>query len=187
MIYVFIFEPGYFKIGTCNNVYDRMLRGFWMNVHLPLLCGRLDNCWIYKLFRGDLDDEKAIHATLEPDVGEFYELHRLCLVVAVFHFLLEPLCVGPMPMRLPTRRQRRVCCGGHYGGFSCHYAYARSFATVGRKKACPYCMTRISVRRDRQLAHQKRCLAMRERVASDVTVAYRVWRRGPLRPIRVCQ
>ena len=130
-----------------------------------------------------MDDEKAIHATLEPDVGEFYELHRLCLVVAVLHFLLEPLCVEPMPMRLPTRRQRRVCCGAHYGGFSCHYTYARSSATVGRKKAFPYCMTMISGFWDRQLAHQKRCLAMRELVASDVTVACRVWRRGLLRPL----
>ena len=77
MIYIVIFEPCYFKVGACADIYGRLTQGYWMNVHPSMLCGRLDNFRLYKLFRGDLDCERAVHAILCPVVGEFYELERL--------------------------------------------------------------------------------------------------------------
>ena len=52
---IVIFEPCYFNVDACADVYGRLVQGFWMNVHPTMLCGRFDNCRLYKLLRGDLD------------------------------------------------------------------------------------------------------------------------------------
>ena len=165
MIYVFVFEPCYFKIGACITPYDRVTRGFWMNVHPPALCGRLDTCRLYRLFEGDLDMERAIHAILRPDHGEFYALYRLVLVIHLLEFLLPPHGSMPLPTVLPICRQRRVCCGSYYCGYGSSHAMARADATKGRKAACSACGTMIALRRDKQNEHMRRCASMRSKVA----------------------
>ena len=162
MIYIVIFEPCYFKVGACAEIYGRLTQGYWMNVHPPMLCGRLDNFRLYKLFRGDLDCERAVHTILCPAVGEFYELERLWLVVHILEFFLEPMVTPVLNMPMPLRRQRRVCCGAFYNGYGSAYACTRAFATAGRKQACPYCHKMISIRRDKQREHQQRCVAFRD-------------------------
>ena len=157
MLYIFAF-PGYVKMGyTRVGPYRRAEMGFWHNVHPSALCYRLDEWTLLHLFEGDEAIEKALHAALVPDCGEFYKDSRLAEVLGLMSLTLEAL---PLPaVQLFERRvsARRPCCGGDHSGFQRDDHRRRSAATVGRKAPCDRCGKRVSVRRDKLKAHQKSC------------------------------
>ena len=155
VVYIFEFAAGWIKMGWAARCpYIRYDRGFWYNIHPEELCGRLDEARLIRLFEGDEAIEKALHAAMGPDVGEFYAPGRLAEVVGLLELALHPL---PLPTPRPAVRTqpvvKRVCCGGPGGPRADHKA--RSVATKGQSAPCDRCGKIVSVRRDKLKQHQR--------------------------------
>jgi len=118
MICVFVF-PGYFNISYGIDARSCFLRGFWQSLHPMALCGRLGEISCVSLFEGSFGLAWAIHATLLPDVGDFYALERLRIIEHVLELATRRLPLPPMAVLRPRksllnwferRRERRSCC-----------------------------------------------------------------------------
>ena len=156
MLYVFAFGTSWVKLGyTCRGPYERRQFGFWQNAHPPALCGRLDECELVALFAGDEPTEKALHAALQPSIGEFYPASRLEAILGLLRCALEPLPVPEDPRLEPIPPRKKPCCGGDHGGFERAEHAARSFATKGRTAPCDRCGIVVSIRKDKLKQHQK--------------------------------
>ena len=169
MIYIFAF-PGFFKLGYASCPHRRRAMGFWHNSHPPGLCGRLGECTLTHLFEGTEDLERALHALLLPDHGEFYVEERLPGVLAMLALTLEPLPLPSeahlAPQSQPLASMLRPCCGGDHGGFQRDDHARRSYATRGEKAPCGVCGRVVSIRHDKLKQHQ-RTKACRESARVD--------------------
>ncbi len=159
MIYIFAF-PGFFKLGYASCPHRRRAMGFWHNSHPPGLCGRLGECTLTHLFEGTEPLERALHALLLPDHGEFYAAERLPQVLAMLALTLEPLPLpseaqGLLPPLPPPPSKLRACCGGDHGGFQRDDHARRSSVTRGVKAPCRICGRAVSVRHDKLKQHQQ--------------------------------
>jgi len=158
MIYIFVWES-HFKLGSCNDPFERLERGFWHDVHPVELCGKLDDCRLAHLFKGDLQFEQILHELLIPDCGEFYRLRRFEEILHVLQLCLD--AVELPETRRPSVRSmtiKRPCCGGQHGTFQRDDHMRRSFVTKGKKAPCQRCGKMLSVRRDKVKQHRQRCL-----------------------------
>jgi len=156
MIYIFSF-PTHFKIGYAKCPWKRLQRGFWHLSHPVALCGGLDRVELVFLFEGELRLEQGLHCALGPEVGEFYPNARLEEVMSLLRTILVPV---PFPARPPPYFQaveKKPCCGGEHGGFQREDHQMRSLACKGKTSECERCKRQISIRKDHQANHLKRC------------------------------
>lgn len=157
VLYVFAFD-GYFKLGyTAHCPYGRLAMGFWHCVHPPELCGRLGECALTHLFDGDEAIERALHAALIPDCGEFYKACRLEEVLGLVRLTLTQLPLPPHQKiaTTPNPLQLRPCCGGSHRGYGRDDHKRRAAATKGKSVACPTCGKSVSCRNDKLKQHQR--------------------------------
>ena len=165
MIYLVSFSS-HFKVGYASNMAGRMGRGFWHNLHPPQLCGRLDEFVLDYVFKGSLEIEKALHAALQPDVGEFYASSRFQEVSQFLFNALEFLSAPRWTVSsgIFHRRSRyqayglgdlRSCCGGRSGAYVTREHHRRAKVTVGQRRACAICGQQVSIRIDHLKRHQR--------------------------------
>ena len=181
MLYVFAFGDDWIKVGfTARCPFQRRRLGFWHNVHPTELCGRLGDCELLHLFECDevpspsplcplyplvcfccLNTcevtEKAMHAALIPDRGEFYRRDRLDEILSLLRMSLGTLPLPPPlpPMPVSSHKLRACCRGSSYAGFERDDHHRRSLATRGKRAPCDKCGKMVSIRDDKKKAHQE--------------------------------
>ena len=165
MIYLVSFAT-HFKVGYATNMAGRTGRGFWHDLHPPSLCRRLDEFVLEYVFQGSLDIEKALHAALRPDIGEFYVAARFAEVSQflfnVLEFLSAPRWTASSGIfdRRSLRHAYRLgdlrrCCGGRSVAYVTGDHQRRAMVTVGQRRACTICGKQVSIRQDHLKRHQR--------------------------------
>ena len=130
--------------------------------------------------------EKALHAALGPEAGEFYPILRYDeikrFLFNVLEFVSAPCWTsldlgGPRLWHARLRGDLRLCCGGRTGGFVTASHRARSMAVSGRRGSCPLCGKVLSLRSDHMRRHQMSSSCRRP-------LKRRRWRAGVIRPMQ---
>ena len=101
--------------------------------------------------------EKAMHAALIPDCGEFYRRERLDEILSLLRMALGTLPLPPPlpPMPVSSHKLRACCRGSSYAGFERDDHHRRSLATRGKRAPCDKCGKMVSIRDDKKKAHQE--------------------------------
>ena len=113
MLYIFK-VVGFFKFGYTNqiNPWNRMQTGFWTNVHLKELCGKLDpeNFELIHLFEGDEKLERAMQSIFPSHCGEFWKADDLDDFVWMQKLIADQIPLPPRPCFIQTDVEKLPCC-----------------------------------------------------------------------------
>ena len=118
------------------------------------LCGRLGDMECIMLFEGSRELAWSIHATLLPDVGEFYALQRLCIIQRVLELTTRRLPLPPLSVLRPQkrflnwldrRRERMICC---MASTDLRSKWITNYMKCGHNTVCRGCRRELPMRWD---------------------------------------